>query len=120
MNLTEFQKRALMFLLGCMVTRASLTILAKTRTDFLPILGVLASIISIGFAIIYIFGLRKTGAEVFGKPIWWNNLRPVHSVLYGTFAYLAINKNKDAWKVLAADTLIGLLAWINNSFNVTS
>jgi hypothetical protein len=116
MNLTEFQKRTLMFLLGCMVTRSVLVYVAKTRTDLLPILGVFASIVAVGFTIIYIFGLRKTGAEVFNKPIWWNNLRPVHAILYGSFGYLALNKNEDAWKVLAADTFIGFLAWMNNSF----
>ena len=27
--------------------------------------------------------LRKTGLEVFGDKIWWNNLRPIHGILYG-------------------------------------
>ena len=29
---------------------------------------------------------RKTGKEVFGSKIWWNDLRPVHASLYILFA----------------------------------
>jgi hypothetical protein len=111
MQYTEFQKRAALFLIGCMGARLFLTYLAKTNTKALPILGALAIPPAVGIAIIFLFGLRKTGKETLGNPIWWNDLRPVHACLWGIFAYLAIHKNKHAWKVLLFDTLLGLVAW---------
>jgi hypothetical protein len=61
--------------------------------------------------LIYLFDLRPTGAEAGGR-IWWNSLRPVHSLLYALFAYLAILGMQDkAWIVLITDTLLGLAAF---------
>ena len=61
--------------------------------------------------IFYLFKLRKTGAEVFGNKIWWNNLRPIHATLYLLFSYLAINKNNNSWYVLLLDVIIGIIAF---------
>jgi len=61
---------------------------------------------------IYLTGTRKTGAEVFGEKIWWNNLRPIHSILYFLFAYNAIIGNKQSWKYLLVDVIIGLISFL--------
>ena len=108
---TDFYKRAALFLIGCMGTRLALTYLAKTNAAALPIIGALAIPPAVGITVIFIFGLRKTGNETFGNPIWWDALRPVHACLWALFAYMAIRKNKHAWKVLLLDTLLGLVAW---------
>jgi hypothetical protein len=83
---------------------------------YLPYMGYLAAMISIGFFYVFFTGSRKTGPETGGKPIWWNNLRPVHGFLYGLFAYGAITRNPDSWKLLLADTMIGLAAFLNHHF----
>ena len=69
--------------------------------------------ISIGFFTIWAFGLRKTGAEVFGARIWWNDLRPVHALLYALFAAAAVTPKfaARAWEFLAADVLLGAVAF---------
>lgn len=105
----------MLFLVGCIGTRSYLVYLAKTRPDLLSVMGALAVIPAIGFTLIYLFGWRKTGAEVFGDKIWWDALRPVHAALWGWFAYLALNqRHDDAWRVLFIDTLIGLVAFAGN------
>ena len=71
-------------------------------------MGIFALKLSIGFMVIFIFGLRKTGGETFGDKIWWNNLRPIHSIIYAIFAYMAITKNKNSWIVLLIDAIFGL------------
>ncbi len=102
-------KRMLLFLIGCIGTRASFVLLAKfLDKKYLPYMGYLALIIAIGFTIIFITGIRDTGPEVFGDKIWWNNLRPVHALLYFIFAYLAITQNDYAWIPLLIDLLLGL------------
>lgn len=112
------EKRTALFLFGCIGTRLLITFLAMTFVTYLPYMGYLATIISFGFFFFYITGTRKTGIETDGGPIWWNNYRPFHGIMYGIFAYLAINQNKNAWKVLLLDTLIGLFLWTNRKLNI--
>jgi hypothetical protein len=106
------QKRFMLFLFGCIVIRILFVYIAKTiNIEYLPILGYIALIPSIGFIYLFLSGMRKTGAEVFGDKIWWNNLRPIHGLLYGLFAYNAINKNKKSWIFLLIDVILGLLSF---------
>lgn len=114
MALTDIQKRLALFSFGCVGTRLLLAYMsAIVSSTVLRGMGILALVPAIGFAVIYVKGLRVTGPEVFGDRIWWNDLRPVHAVLYGLFAYLAITGAQGlAWKVLFIDVLIGLAAFL--------
>ena len=96
--MNTIQKRFLAFLLLCIPVRIGFVFIAKkVDIKYLPYLGYLAILPAIGFAYIYIFGKRKTGGETFGQKIWWNNLRPLHSILYFIFAYLALKKSNNAY-----------------------
>jgi hypothetical protein len=109
----NIHKRILMFLICCIGTRTLLVYIAKTTdVKYLPYLGYLALLPAAGFLYIFVTGIRKTGAEVFGEKIWWNSLRPVHALLYTLFAYNAINKNKNAWIVLLVDVVFGLVNFL--------
>lgn len=55
---------------------------------------------------------RKTGAEVFGDKIWWNNLRLIHGLLYSLFAYNAIIGNTNALIYLIVDVLFGFTSFL--------
>jgi hypothetical protein len=110
-------QRALFFLVGCIGLRSFFVFLAySTSPTLLPYYGFAALLPTIGFILIYTFGLRKTGAEVGGEQIWWNSLRPVHAAFYGAFAAAAIGKKPWAWIFLLADVLLGLGAWIQHHF----
>ena len=109
-------ERYVLFLIGCIGSRGILAYSAKTiEKEYLPYLGYVCLIPAIGMMYIYVTGIRDYGIEAGGK-IWWNNLRPIHSILYFLFAYNAINQNENAWIFLAVDVLIGLLAFINHHF----
>ena len=115
--MNTIQKRFLMFLIGCIGTRSLFVYLAKNASEkYLMYMGYLALLPAIGFLYIYFSGARKTGAEVFGEKIWWNNLRPIHSALYFTFAYNAINGNPNAWIYLLIDVVIGLISFLTFHF----
>ena len=102
-------KRILLFLIGCMGTRALFVYIAKNmKIDYLPILGYIALLPALGLAYQYITYSRETGVGAFGGKIWWNNLRPVHAGFYSLFAYNAIHKNKGAWIYLLYDLIFGL------------
>jgi hypothetical protein len=111
-DMNTISKRHILFLMGCIPARLAITALAYFYPKVLPILGVLAILPTIGFTLIFMMGWRKTGAEVFQGKIWWNSLRPLHALLWGSFAALALQRNPQAWKVLLLDTIIGLCAFL--------
>jgi hypothetical protein len=120
--MNTIQKRFLLFLFGCIGTRSLFVYLAKNaNTTYLRYMGYLAILPAIGFFYLFLTGSRKTGPEVFGDKIWWNNLRPIHGLMYALFAYHAINGNPSAWIYLLIDVIIGLASFLifhyNNSFN---
>ena len=111
--MNQIQKRFLLFIFGCIGMRTLFVVIAKnTSITYLPYLGYLALLPAIGFAYIYLTGSRKSGQEVFGEKIWWNDLRPLHSLLYFLFAYNAINGNKNSWVYLLIDVIFGLLSFL--------
>jgi len=111
--LNNIQKRFLLFLFGCLGIRLFLVYLAKNLDNkLLPIMGYIFLIPAFGFSYIYLTNSRKTGTEVFGDKIWWNNLRPIHSILYFTFSYLAITNSKNAFVPLLIDWIIGLTSFL--------
>jgi len=142
-DVETMKKRNQLFLFGCIVTRLLLTYFSynqlhasetntsspkypisnasKKPKSYLKILGWGAILIGIGFLSIYLFGWRKTGREVFGDKIWWNDWRPVHGSLYLLFGYYTLSyirtgekRYKNGWVFLAIDVLIGFLAFVNN------
>ena len=110
-------ERLLLLLFGCIGTSSSFVYIAKNSSvQTLKYLGYLALLPAIGFTYIFLTGARKTGPEVFGGRIWWNNLRPIHALLYTLFAYNAITGNTNAWMFLLADVLFGLTSFILHHF----
>ena len=119
--MNTIQKRFLAFLLLCIPVRIGFVFIAKkVDIKYLPYLGYLAILPAIGFAYIYTFGKRKTGGETFGQKIWWNNLRPLHSILYFIFAYLALKKSNNAYIPLLLDVIIGLISFVIYHYSVDS
>jgi len=120
--MNTIQKRFLLFLFGCIGTRSLFVYLAYIASaTYLKYMGYVALLPAIGFFYLFLSGSRKTGGEVFGDKIWWNDLRPVHGTMYLLFAYNAINGNEFAWMYLLADVIIGLVSFLifhyqNNSF----
>lgn len=111
--MNHLQQRFLLFLIGCIGVRSLFVVIAKyIHTDYLKYLGYLALLPATGFLYIYVTGSRKTGPEVFGEEIWWNHLRPVHSILYFLFAYNAILGNSHSWVYLLVDVVLGLLSFL--------
>jgi len=117
--MNTIQKRFLLFLFGCIGTRSLLVYIAKNLSkQYLFYLGWLTLIPATGFMYIFLTGTRQTGAEVFGDKIWWNDLRPVHSLIYFAFSYNAIIGNMNAWVYLLVDVIIGLISFLSYHYMV--
>jgi len=72
---------------------------------------------AIAWLILYFFDLRKTGPEVFGDKIWWNNIRPIHAIFYLLASYFIYNNKKNtSIKFLLADVSFGFIAYIIHNF----
>lgn len=111
--MNTLQKRFILFLLGCIGTRLLFVYIAKNiDVSLLKYMGYLLLLPAFGFIFIYLTGIRKTGDEVFGDKIWWNNLRPVHGILYLLFSYNAINGNKNSWIYLFIDVIFGIISFL--------
>ena len=110
--MNNIQKRFLLFICGCILTRSLFVLIAKNYIEYLPIMGSVAVLPAIGFFYIYFTNSRQTGNEVFGDKIWWNSLRPIHGTLYAIFAYMALQKNPSAWIILLLDVIIGLSGFL--------
>jgi glucose-6-phosphate-specific signal transduction histidine kinase len=107
----------LLFLIGCIGSRAAFAYAAKVVSPTtLQFLGGLALIPVIGWFYIIFIGKRTTGPEVLGDRIWWQNLRIIHMSLYLLFAIMALMKLDYAWKILAADVLLGLSFFLAHHF----
>lgn len=119
---TKLQTRIVTFLIGCIGTRIGLAYAAKFSSKiWSKLLSVVTGIMALGFATIYLFGLRKTGLETQGAPIWWNHLRPLHALLYAIASWgLFVGKQELSWKVLLVDTLVGLMAFLHYHYNAGS
>jgi hypothetical protein len=82
----------------------------KISKEYLPILGLIALIPATGFLVLYLGCFeRKSGA--FGQKIWWNDLRPIHALLYIVFAILSFRKSDYAYVPLLIDVIIGTIAY---------
>jgi hypothetical protein len=130
LELSSIQKRFLYFLLGCIPTRIGIGYIVQYSENYKYlqlIVGGILSIIAIGFLSIYLFGLREKGAETQGQPIWWNSIRPIHSILYGVVGYLLLSSfigHKNIFSVsdkkifilgrniIIADAIFGLISFI--------
>ena len=111
--MTPMQKRFLLFLGGCIPARLVLTALAKyLPLQYLPFLGLITLSIAIGFIYLYFTGKRTIGFETQGAPIWWSKFRIIHGLMYLLFSLLAFNYYRNAYKILFADTMLGLILFI--------
>jgi hypothetical protein len=111
--MNDLQKRFYLFLFGCIGVRALFTVAAAyASVPVLYILGIVAIFPVLGWLNIMLFGERDTGPEVFGGRIWWQNLRPLHTLLWAGFAYRAISGFRSAYQLLAIDTFVGLCAFL--------
>jgi len=109
----KLRYRFFLFIFGCIGSRLAFTALsAYASNTFLKILGIIALIPVFGWLYIMFIGKRDTGLEVFGEKIWWKDLRPLHTILWAIFSYMAISGNRKAWMVLFIDTMIGLSAFL--------
>ncbi len=110
--MASLETRMAMFIIGCIGVRTLFVFIAKNaKNDILPYLGYLALLPVVGWTWILLTGSRKTGFEAGGK-IWWNDLRPIHALLYLFFAIFAIRKDRRAWVFLAVDVVLGLTAFV--------
>ena len=108
----DLHKRFALFLGGCIGTRLLLAYLIKKNFSKLKyILVLILTIIGCGFLFIYFNDMRKTGGEVFGDKIWWNDLRPLHGCLYLFSAILLMLNFSKTYMIIVLDTIIGLSAF---------
>lgn len=108
----DIQQLLLYFLIGCMGARLIMVyVIKQLNKKWLRLVGYLAIFPVIVFLYIFFTGVRNN-VGAFGEKIWWNELRPIHAILYLLFAYFAIQGNRHAWMYLFADAMVSLVAFV--------
>ena len=117
--MNTIQKRFILFLFGCIGARFSLVYLSKTVKNpaFITLLGIVLIAIGTSFMTLYLNDCRKVGPEVFGDNIWWNNIRPVHSILYLASGIMCLTGYyENVWLILLIDVIIGLSSFLHHHY----
>jgi len=87
-------------------------------------MGLILLFPAFGFLYIYFTNTRKIGREVFGGKIWWNDLRPIHGIIYILFSLFSLANNKtmnnNAWLFLLIDVILGLSCFLVYHFKSNS
>ena len=110
-------KIILYFIFLCFPARLLLSLMATIiELKYLPIMGVFTTFISISFFINFI-QYEKNDKGFFGSYVWWNNYRFIHGLNYAIFSILALLIYNNAWIILFADAILGLIFFINKYFN---
>lgn len=100
--------RAVLFWLGCILTRVALVVLAATA----PLVAAVPALaMGVGITTVYVLGLRKQAEEA-GGPAWWDHLRPYHGALLILGGALAARKSRWAPVPLGADVALAITAWL--------
>lgn len=111
-------QRILFFLLLCIPIR-SLAVFISYKYQHKMITKALAFIyliIGINMMIMFQFNLRQDAPEGGGKT-WWNNIRPLHSLLYIMFAIFVFINKDYSYMFLLGDVILGLLVFILHHIN---
>jgi hypothetical protein len=120
-----YMRRLVWFSVGCVCVRSLLPVAAgvlgsRDNRATLSIMGVVCLLIGLSFAIQYTWHDDKKNAHGgFGGPVWWNNMRIIHAVLYILFGFLAIGDRsyRYAWVVLAVDIILSCLIVLRRHMN---
>ena len=76
---------------------------------WLPLVGLVAIIGAVYLMYRFLtFEAKQEG--IFGQPVVWNHLRPMHALVWVVFAYLAFMKNPHAKILQFGDVLLGAVA----------
>jgi hypothetical protein len=115
--MNKLQELFLYFLIGCIGARLILVYVAKiTDTEYLPYLGILGLFPAFGFSYIYFFNGRKSKKGAFDEDIWWDDIRPLHILLWFLFSISAFLRKQYAWIFLLTDVTVGLVAFLTHHY----
>lgn len=119
--MNNIQKRFMAFFLLCISARLFLAYIANKASDKnLKLMGYIMLIPAIGIFHIYIYRNKAVDAQLKWageEKVWWNQYRPLHGLIYFTFAIMAIQNNRHSWKAFAGDALLGSVLFLHNQYD---
>ena len=91
----------------CIPMRLSIVYVTKKYNN--KYFALIALMASFSWMYLFITDTRKMGG--FGNKAWWNFMRPVHSQTYLLYAIYTMTGYKNAWIVLMADLIMGIIVF---------
>lgn len=105
-------KRILYYIFGCVMVRAIMIVIVKNNLKYLKLFGIISLIIGIAFIHAFLYSKKTHG--FFGGPVWWNNNRLIHGLLYILFSIMALSNNHNSWIVLLVSLIFGITSFTLN------
>lgn len=104
--------KIILFLTACIGSRFALYLFStKASPKNLKYIGYVTFLMSLGFAIMYLFNLK--GFPVDDKKIWWSDLRAAHFLNYFLFANYALQGSNKGSVFLLIDVIVGFAGFLN-------
>jgi len=100
----------------CIALRLFIAILVYFlyKTNYRLIFVIFYLLASFGSLYLFFFKIRQNGA--FNQNIWWDFLRPIHSILFFIISFLLYFKYEYTYIIIIFDTLIGIPFHINKRY----
>lgn len=107
--------RLLLFLCLCIPLRSIAAFIAYKypESSIINILAILYIIMGLSMLYLFLTNQRQNAPEG-GGITWWNNLRPIHAILYLLFALAVFLGKSYSYIFLIGDVLLGLGAFTIN------
>lgn len=109
----EFKCLLFVYIFGCLLSRLGIAYLIKEGArKWLKYISAMYLVFGLGIGFLWLTKMRTSGA--FREKIWWDDLRPVHALTFLFVSYASFRGMRGwAWKMVVADVVISLVAFIN-------
>ena len=106
------RQRLFQFLGICIVLRSIAAFIAYLYPQSVVTKVLAGFYLLMGISMIYLFATNKRqNAPEGGGITWWNDIRPVHGLLYILFAMFAFTNKNFSYLFLVGDVILGLVAF---------
>lgn len=97
----------------CMIARLSIAAAAARLEGWRPWLRTLAAaLVAAGLLAAYDRRMVAFESTAPGGWVWWNDLRPLHALIWFVYAGLSASRVSLAWVALLVDAVVGGVAFL--------
>jgi hypothetical protein len=102
----------ILFWLVCIPIRLVISATVKyIPLRYLPFITVVVFPVSLTWFIKFLTFTPTVSLGGFGQIVWWNRMRLLHAIVWGTVGVMALNRSSYTYSGLVFDVLMGIGGW---------